>query len=114
MGTPQRWTPGAGSWLIFQRRRAASPVAARRSFVSRVVPILRCSAKGCAEPASWALRWNNPKLHTPDRRKIWLACENHRGSLSAFLSARGFLRDVVPASSVAPDDVAGPDASAGS
>jgi hypothetical protein len=73
-----------------------------------VIEILRCSARGCAEPAAWALRWNNPKLHTPDRRKTWLACENHRDSLSAFLSARGFLREVVPASEVAPDDVAGP------
>jgi hypothetical protein len=77
-------------------------------FLGCVVPILRCSARGCAEPAAWALRWNNPKLHTPDRRKTWLACENHRDSLSAFLSARGFLREVVPASEVAPDDVAGP------
>jgi hypothetical protein len=45
----------------------------------------------------WALLWNNPKLHTPDRRKTWLACGEHRESLSAFLSARGFLVDVVPA-----------------
>jgi hypothetical protein len=73
-----------------------------------VVLILRCSAKGCAETAAWALRWNNPKLHTPDRRKIWLACENHRNSLSTFLSARGFLRDVVPASTIAADDLTGP------
>lgn len=54
-----------------------------------------CSAKGCARPASWALLWNNPKLHTPDRRKTWLACDDHRLSLSDFLGARGFLRDVV-------------------
>jgi hypothetical protein len=46
--------------------------------------------------AAWQLRWNNPKLHAPDRRKIWLACDDHRESLSAFLSARGFLREVVP------------------
>ena len=31
------------------------------------------------------LRWNNPRLHTPDRRKEWLACEAHRESLGAFL-----------------------------
>jgi hypothetical protein len=55
---------------------------------------LICSAKGCREPAVWALRWNNPKLHTPDRRKTWLACEEHRESLSAFLRARSFLREV--------------------
>jgi hypothetical protein len=45
----------------------------------------------------WALEWNNPKLHTPERRKTWLACDEHRGSLAEFLGARGFLRDVVPA-----------------
>ena len=56
----------------------------------------RCSARGCQAPAVWALQWNNPKLHTPERRKTWLACEEHRSSLSDFLGARGFLRDVVP------------------
>jgi hypothetical protein len=55
-----------------------------------------CSAKGCSAPASWGLRWNNPKLHTPERRKTWLACEEHRESLGDFLGARGFLREVVP------------------
>lgn len=54
-----------------------------------------CSAKGCQAPATWALLWNNPKLHTPERRKVWLACDEHRSSLSEFLTARGFLKDVV-------------------
>ncbi|WP_121251361.1 acetone carboxylase [Nocardioides ferulae] len=54
-----------------------------------------CSAKGCQAPATWQLLWNNPKLHTPDRRKVWLACDDHRESLSDFLGARGFLKDVV-------------------
>ena len=57
---------------------------------------LICSAKGCREPAQWTLAWNNPKLHDPDRRKTWLACADHRESLSAFLSARGFLRETTP------------------
>jgi hypothetical protein len=57
---------------------------------------LVCSAKGCQEPASWVLLWNNPKLHTPERRKQWLACEEHRESLGAFLTARQFLREVEP------------------
>ena len=52
-----------------------------------------CSAKGCREAATWALLWNNPKLHTPERRKTWTACDEHRESLSDFLSARGFLRE---------------------
>jgi hypothetical protein len=55
-----------------------------------------CSAKGCQAPAAWELQWNNPKLHTPDRRKVWLACDEHRQSLSDFLAARQFLKDVVP------------------
>jgi len=54
-----------------------------------------CSAKGCQAAAEWQLQWNNPKLHTPDRRKTWLACDQHRESLSDFLGARGFLKDVV-------------------
>jgi len=57
---------------------------------------LVCSAKGCRETASWGLLWNNPKLHTPERRKVWLACDAHRPTLSEFLELRGFLRDVVP------------------
>jgi hypothetical protein len=42
----------------------------------------------------WALRWNNPKLHTADYRKTWLACDAHRGTLGSFLEVRGFLREV--------------------
>lgn len=55
-----------------------------------------CSARGCQAPAAWQVLWNNPKLHTPERRKVWLACEQHRQSLADFLSARGFLKDVLP------------------
>jgi hypothetical protein len=55
---------------------------------------LICSYKGCKSGAHWLLRWNNPRLHTPDRRKTWLACDEHREYLSRFLSSRGFLREV--------------------
>jgi hypothetical protein len=55
----------------------------------------QCSAKGCRTDAVWVLAWNNPKLHTPERRKTWLACEEHREHLSTFLDVRGFLKDVV-------------------
>ncbi|MGS2587179.1 hypothetical protein [Streptomyces hebeiensis] len=54
-----------------------------------------CSAKGCRTPAVWVLAWNNPKLHTPERRKTWLSCDEHREHLSSFLGVRGFLKDVV-------------------
>jgi len=64
---------------------------------------LLCSAKGCQQPAVWAVVWNNPKLHTPDRRKSWLACDEHRQQLADFLTARRFLLDVVPVAE-APED----------
>jgi hypothetical protein len=60
-----------------------------------------CSAKGCREIARWGLLWNNPKLHDPERRKVWTACDQHRESLAQFLQLRGFLRDVVPVESLA-------------
>lgn len=55
-----------------------------------------CSAKACRREAVWALLWNNPKLHSLDRRKVWLACDEHRVTLGDFLSLRGFLRETVP------------------
>jgi len=64
---------------------------------------LLCSAKGCQQPAVWALVWNNPKVHTPDRRKSWLGCEEHREQLADFLGARQFLVEVVPVAD-APED----------
>ncbi len=56
---------------------------------------LVCSARGCTHHADFGLLWNNPSLHTPERRKTWLACAEHREHLSQFLGARGFLREVV-------------------
>ena len=58
-------------------------------------PRLICSARGCRTDAVWGLRWNNPRLHAPERRKTWLACDAHRGELEGFLSVRGLLREVV-------------------
>lgn len=57
---------------------------------------LVCSAKDCRAAAVVAHRWNNPRIHTADRRKTWLACAEHRESLGSFLSARGFLRETEP------------------
>ncbi|PWJ50677.1 hypothetical protein SAMN06264364_12252 [Quadrisphaera granulorum] len=57
-------------------------------------PDLVCSARGCRGVADYALLWNNPRLHTPERRKTWLACGDHREHLSAHLQVRGFLREV--------------------
>lgn len=56
---------------------------------------LLCSARGCREAAHYGLRWNNPRLHEPQRRKVWLSCAAHCEQLCDFLRARGFLREVV-------------------
>lgn len=55
-----------------------------------------CSSRGCRRAASVELRWNNPRLHPPQRRKSWLACPDHEASLAEFLDVRGFLRETVP------------------
>ncbi|WP_254052271.1 acetone carboxylase [Aeromicrobium sp. A1-2] len=64
---------------------------------------LTCSAKDCTEQARHQVLWNNPKIHTPERRKIWLACDEHEKTLRAFLSARGFWKETTPS-----PDPAGP------
>lgn len=58
-----------------------------------------CSARGCQAAARWTLVWNNPRIHQADREKTWLACDEHRESLSDFLGARGFLRRADPLAS---------------
>ncbi len=58
--------------------------------------VLTCSARGCGEAATVKLLWNNPTLHTVDRRKVWLACQDHQQPLADFLAARGFMRDTEP------------------
>ena len=62
-----------------------------------------CSAKGCREDARHALVWNNPRLHTADREKTWVACDAHLHSLSQFLDLRGFLRRVDPLRAACPE-----------
>jgi hypothetical protein len=56
---------------------------------------LQCSAKGCRNTATRAILWNNPRLHTPERKKTWLACDDHIDYLRDFLTLRDFyLSDV--------------------
>jgi len=54
-----------------------------------------CSRAGCRAEAEWAIRWRNPKIHAEERRKTWLACQEHLETLRGFLEARGFPLDVV-------------------
>jgi hypothetical protein len=75
------------------RRREGPPVTGQAETPSEP---LRCSARGCTRNAEFALLWNNPKIHPPERRKTWLACSDHQQSLTDFLSARGFMREVEP------------------
>jgi hypothetical protein len=57
---------------------------------------LICSSKGCTNAARHRVVWNNPKIHTPDRRKEWLACDEHEPTLRDFLDRRGFYRETLP------------------
>lgn len=50
----------------------------------------RCSATGCRAEPAWRVNWRNPRIHTPDRVKVWLACDEHRDHLAGYLSTRGF------------------------
>ena len=70
---------------------SASPLSAAGEGADEPV----CSAKGCRAIAQHAVIWNNPKLHTADRRKVWLACDEHRQSLADFVAMRGFLIEVI-------------------
>ena len=75
-------------------------------------PQLICSARGCRREAAWALLWNNPRLHAPQRRKTWLACDDHQDTFAGFLNLRGFLRGTVPVAEAgaAPEADAAPEA----
>ncbi len=55
-----------------------------------------CSRAGCRAPATAAIRWSNPRLHTDGRRKTWLACDEHLPHLRGFLAARAFPLEVDP------------------
>ena len=61
------------------------------------IPI--CSRKGCGAQAEWQLLWNNPRIHTPERRKIWLGCAEHRDWLEDYLQTRGLWKETLPLNS---------------
>jgi hypothetical protein len=50
----------------------------------------QCSRAGCDSPATRSVNWRNPKIHSADRVKVWLACDEHSQYLSDFLEARNF------------------------
>ncbi|WP_181034300.1 hypothetical protein [Arthrobacter sp. GMC3] len=55
-----------------------------------------CSRKGCRAAATTQLLWNNPKIHTPERRKIWLACDDHASWLEDYLQSRSLWKETLP------------------
>ena len=55
-----------------------------------------CSRAGCRRPASTAIEWRNPRIHTGDRSKTWLACDDHVEVLREFLAARSFPLELRP------------------
>ncbi|WP_297409232.1 hypothetical protein [Naasia sp.] len=58
--------------------------------MSEAPPQLTCSRAGCRNAAVCALEWRNPRIHSEDRRKVWLACGEHREYLHDYLAAREF------------------------
>ena len=50
----------------------------------------QCSRAGCAADATMSVIWRNPKIHGPERRKVWLACDEHATYLHDFLASRAF------------------------
>lgn len=60
----------------------------------------QCSRAGCRSDATWQVQWRNPRIHSADRVKIWLACDEHRDYLTAFLEARDFPVAVVAVAGV--------------
>jgi hypothetical protein len=55
-----------------------------------------CSRAGCSATAASRVEWRNPRIHGPERTKVWLACDEHVGYLRDFLAARDFPVAVVP------------------
>jgi hypothetical protein len=56
----------------------------------------QCSRAGCRETATWNVNWRNPRIHSVDRVKIWLACDDHADYLRDYLTTRDFPVVVTP------------------
>ncbi|WP_374206508.1 hypothetical protein [Microbacterium sp. VKM Ac-2923] len=75
------------------------PVAPQPAVEHTPAEQTECSRAGCRNDAVWALRWRNPRIHAADRRKTWVACDEHVVYLREFLSARDFPVEVAALSS---------------
>jgi hypothetical protein len=83
-------TAGLGLFAAPQRAAGAGPV---------------CSRKGCREDASWQLLWNNPRIHTPDRRKAWASCPSHVEWFEEYLRDRGLWKETLPLTTDRPMEI---------
>ena len=59
-------------------------------------------AGGMPRAGALAHRVAQPEIHSPDRRKIWVACDEHRDFLRDYLAAREFPVAVAPLTPLAP------------
>lgn len=51
---------------------------------------IKCSRANCQQLALVNIHWQNPKIHTDGRQKIWSSCAEHEAFLVDYLQARGF------------------------
>jgi hypothetical protein len=51
-------------------------------------------------PATTTVNWRNPRIHSADRVKVWLACDEHAHFLHDYLAARDFPVVVAPLGTV--------------
>ncbi len=49
-----------------------------------------CSRAECRNEAVWQVNWRNPRIHSIERVKVWLACDEHREYLADYLGSRDF------------------------
>jgi len=68
----------------------SGPLEASSGARSADAPATHCSRAGCRARALWRIEWRNPRIHSPDRRKVWVACDEHREYLRDYLAARDF------------------------
>lgn len=50
----------------------------------------QCSRAGCRSDAVWRINWRNPRIHSLDRVKVWVSCDEHRAFFDEYLTSRGF------------------------
>jgi hypothetical protein len=55
-----------------------------------------CSRAWCTAEATQTVNWRNPRIHSLDRVKVWLTCDDHAEFLYDYLAGRDFPVVVVP------------------